>query len=364
MHSVRFLRSSSGGGAVSNEELTASASFRGDRFCRVRCALTSFCLPNVENLGGFTVMGNSNPLHHRKNFLGAARVLLGAMLLAFCFPLASRAQDTGYIGGTVTDKSGAAVVGAEVVITNAAGSLTRTTTTNADGAYVLAALPGDTYNLAVTAKGFQKFTAQKIVLNVAEKARIDVQLTVGSITEEVVVTGESVAQVETTSSDLTSTITGKQIDQLVLNGRNFTQLVNLAPGVVNQTGQDEGTVGVYGNVAYSMNGGRTEYNNWELDGGDNMDNGSNATLNVYPNPEAIAEFKVLTSNYGAQYGRNGSGTVEVETKSGTNAFHGDVYYFGRNDAFNARNFFDAAGEKTPTFKKHEFGYTIGGPVSF
>ena len=309
-------------------------------------------------------MGNSNPLHHRKNFLGAGRVLLGAILLALCLPLASHAQDTGYISGTVTDKSGAAVGGADVVITNTAGSLTRATTTNADGAYVLAALPGDTYNLAVTAKGFQKFTAQKIVLNVAEKARIDVQLTVGSITEEVVVTGESVAQVETTSSDLTSTITGKQIDQLVLNGRNFTQLVNLAPGVVNQTGQDEGTVGVYGNVAYSMNGGRTEYNNWELDGGDNMDNGSNATLNVYPNPEAIAEFKVLTSNYGAQYGRNGSGTVEVETKSGGTSFHGSAFEYLRNEVFNARSWdqgSDITQPKAP-YKKHDFGYTIGGPV--
>jgi hypothetical protein len=103
-------------------------------------------------------------------------------------------------------------------------------------------------------------------------------------------------------------------------------------------------------------------NNWELDGGDNMDNGSNTSLNVYPSLEAIAEFKVLTSNYGAQYGRNGSGTVEVETKSGTNAFHGSVFYFGRNDAFNARNFFDEAGVKAPTFKKHDFGYTIGGPI--
>ena len=105
--------------------------------------------------------------------------------------------------------------------------------------------------------------------------------------------------------------------------RNFTQLVTLVPGVSNQTGQDEGTVGINGNVSFSINGGRVEYNNWELDGGDNMDNGSNSTLNVYPSLEAIAEFKVLTSNYGAQYGRNGSGTVEVETKSGT-AFHGTL----------------------------------------
>ena len=194
----------------------------------------------------------------------------------------------------------AVVAGAEVVITNVTGSATHTTSTNSDGAYVVAGLPGGSYNIVVTAKGFSRYSAKNVVLDVAQKIRVDVVLTVGAVTEEVMVTGESVAQVETQSSDLTSTITGKQIDNLVLNGRNFTQLVNLAPGVVSQTGQDDAKVGVYGNVAYSMNGGRTEYNNWELDGGDNMDNGSNATLNVYPNPEAIAEFKVLTSNY--EYG--------------------------------------------------------------
>src|SRR5437660_12813390 len=218
--------------------------------------------------------------------------------------------------------------------------------------------------MTVSAKGFQKFTAKKIVLTVGEKDRIDVTMNVGAITEEVVVTGESVAQVETTSSDLTSTITGKQIDNLVLNGRNFTQLVNLAPGVVSQTGQDDAKVGVYGNVQYSMNGGRTEYNNWELDGGDNMDNGSNATLNVYPNPEPIAEFKVLTSNYGAQYGRNSTGTVEVETKSGGNSFHGSAFEYLRNDMFNARPW-EAGNDPAhpnPPYKKHDFGYTVGGPV--
>ncbi len=161
-------------------------------------------------------------------------------------------------------------------------------------------------------------------------------LTIGAVTEEVMVTGESIAQVETSSSELSSTISGKQVDELVLNGRNFTQLVTLSPGVVNQTGTDDGKVGVYGNVAYSMNGGRTEYNNWELDGGDNMDNGTNATLNVYPNPEAIAEFKVLTSNYGAQYGRNGSGTVEVETKSGTSFVPRQRVYYGRNESSTRR----------------------------
>src|SRR5436309_7855762 len=321
--------------------------------------------PQVRiSIGGLNVKGNSDFSNPRKNILGAAWLAFVGLIIALALPLASHAQDTGYISGTVTDKSGAAVVGAEVVITNTVGSLTRTTTTNADGAYVVAGLPGASYNISVTAKGFQKYSATNVVLDVAQKIRVDVQLTVGAVTEVVEVTGESVAQVETTSSDLTSTITGKQIDQLVLNGRNFTQLVNLAPGVVNQTGQDEGTVGVYGNVAYSMNGGRTEYNNWELDGGDNMDNGSNATLNVYPNPEAIAEVKVLTSNYGAQYGRNASGTVEVETKSGGSSFHGSAFEYLRNDIFNARSWDEGADPTQPKapYKKHDFGYTVGGPI--
>lgn len=285
------------------------------------------------------------------------------LLLAVFGGSALRAQDTGYISGTVTDKTGAVVVGAEVALANTAGSIARTTTTNADGVYVIAGLPTGMYTITVAAQGFQKYTARDIKLDVAEKARVDIELSVGAMTEEVTVTGESVAQVETQSSDLTSTVTGKQIENLVLNGRNFTQLVNLVPGVVNFTGQDEGTVGVYGNVAYSINGGRTVYNNWELDGGDNMDNGSNSTLNVYPNPEAIAEFKVLTSNYGAQYGRNGSGTVEVQTKSGTSSFHGSAFYYGRNEIFNARSWeegIDPSAKKVP-YKKHDFGYTFGGP---
>ena len=310
--------------------------------------------------------GHGHSFHHAsilKNLPRAARLLVCAMIAILCAAFVAKAQDTGYIGGTVTDKTGAAVAGAEVVISSIAGNSTHATTTNGDGAYVVAGLPGGSYNIVVTAKGFQKYTAKNVVLDVATKIRVDIQLTVGQITEEVVVTGESVAQVETQSSSIGSTISGNQVAQLELNGRNFTQLVTLSPGVVNQTGQDEGRVGVYGNVAYAINGGRTEYNNWELDGGDNMDNGSNSTLNVYPNPEAIAEFKVLTSNYGAQYGRNGSGTIEVETKSGSQSFHGSAFEYLRNDMFNANEYFNnAAGIPRPPYKKHDFGYTVGGPV--
>ena len=260
----------------------------------------------------------------------------------------------------MTDATGAAVSGASVTIANPEHGITRQMSTNSTGEYNQSGLPAGTYNVVVTAPGFKKFEARAVKLDVAEKARVDVSLQVGAASTEVVVEGSAVAQVETQSSDLSGTITGTQISQLQLNGRNFTQLVTLTPGVSNQTGQDEGTVGVYGNVSYSMNGGRVEYNNWELDGGDNMDNGSNSTLNVYPSIDAIAEFKVLTSNYGAQYGRNGSGTVEVETKSGTNRFHGDVYEFIRNDAFNSPAWFQSG--VVPEYKKNDYGYTIGGPI--
>jgi hypothetical protein len=287
------------------------------------------------------------------------RGLLGSVLLAVVLCVAGYAQDTASITGTVVDPSGAALAGAQVAVTNAEHGVSRTAGTNASGDYLFAALPIGSYDMTVTATGFKKYEAKGVILRVAEKARVNVTLQVGAIDTEIVVEGEQVAQVETQSSDLSGTVTGKEISQLELNGRNFTQLITLVPGVSNQSGQDEAQVGVNGNVAFSVNGGRTEYNNWEMDGGDALDNGSNTSLNVYPSVDAISEFKVLSSNYGAQYGRNGSGTVEIETKSGTSHFHGDLYEFVRNDAFNAVQYFQT---KVPPYKKHDFGFTIGGPV--
>ena len=287
------------------------------------------------------------------------------MLFVLMFGVAGWGQ-TGSITGTVKDPSGAAIAGATVVVTSPERGITREMQTNSTGDYNQSGLSEGNYDVIVTATGFKKFQAKAVKLDVSEKARVDVTLQVGAATTEVVVEGTNVAQVETQSSELAGTVSGKEISQLQLNGRNFTTLVALVPGVSNQTGMDEPQVGINGSVAFSMNGGRTEYNAWELDGGDNMDNGSNGTLNVYPSVDAIAEFKVLTSNYGAQYGRNGSGTVEVETKSGTKQFHGDAYEFVRNDYFNAKNYTDMAshggsGKATP-YKKNDFGYTIGGPV--
>jgi hypothetical protein len=294
------------------------------------------------------------------------RVLLQVVVLVVTFCGAAWAQTTGSITGTVKDPSGAAVAGASVVVTSPERGITRQMATNSTGEYNQSALPAGSYDIIVTATGFKKYQAKGVKLDVAEKARVDVALEVGSISTEVIVQGENVARVETQSSDLSGTVTGKEITQLELNGRNFTTLVSLVPGVSNQTNMDEPQVGINGSVSFSMNGGRVEYNNWELDGGDNMDNGSNGTLNVYPSVDAIAEFKVLTSNYGAQFGRNGSGTVEVETKGGTKAFHGDLYEFVRNDAFNANNYFNSlyrGGDgKSPAYKKNDYGYTVGGPV--
>jgi len=290
----------------------------------------------------------------RNRWAWAIGILLGAVSAASLL-----AQDTASLIGTVTDPTGAAVANAQVSIDNAERGVHRKLATNQAGEYSAPALPAPVpYDVTVTAQGFKKYQAKGVILRVAEKTRVDVNLQVGSSSTSVEVVGTTVAQVETQSSDLGSTVTGKEITQLELNGRDFTSLVGLAPGVTNQSGTDEGGEGAT-TVAFSVNGGRTEYNNFEVDGGDMLDNGSNTTLNVYPSIDAIAEFTVLTSNYGAQYGKNGSGDVETELKSGTNKFHGDLYEFLRNDDLNATQF---PLTSVPEYKKNDFGFTIGGPV--
>ncbi len=291
------------------------------------------------------------------------RVFLCALLGVLFAPLANFAQDTGQITGTVQDATGAVFPGARVTITNHSAGLTRTTETNSAGEYLVAGLPQGRYDISVTGKGFKEYLATGVVLDAAQKLRVDVTLEIGAVSERVVVSGENVAQVETQSAELATTITSTQLSELELNGRNFTQLITLTPGVGNSGTRGEADVGVNGSILYNVNGGRNEYNNWELDGGSIMDSGSNQTLNLYPSLDSISEVRVMTSNYGAQYGLNGSGTVEVETKSGTNQFHGDLYEYVRNDDFNANGFFNnAANNPRPAYKRNDFGYTLGGPV--
>ena len=267
------------------------------------------------------------------------------------------------ISGTVTDQTGAVLAGATVTVTNAAG-FKQTTASNGQGAYVVNGIPPGTYDISVSAPAFKTFQAPGVAVVAGDTIPLDATLEPGGEKTEVNVQAGGAAQVETENAEVSGTLTQKEVSTLGLNGRNFTQLITLTPGVSNQTGQDEAKVGVNGSVKYSVNGGRVEYNSFEVDGSDVLNaglSGAESTLVVYPSLDAIQEVKVLTSNYGAQYGRTASGTVQVATKSGGNKWHGNGYEFFRNEFMNARNYFDQT-TKAPLYRRNDFGGTIGGPL--
>ncbi|MGA9527765.1 MAG: TonB-dependent receptor [Terriglobales bacterium] len=288
--------------------------------------------------------------------------------------------DKAAIEGTATDQTGAVVADAKAVLTSASGEKIETQV-NDRGVYAFNNIIPGTYTLTVTAANFAPKVFDNVALTAGLGLTLDASLEPASEKTEVNVESSSVGQVETESATVSGTITQKEVVSIGLNGRNFTQLIALAPGVSNQTGQDEAKVGVVGSVKYSVNGGRVEYNSYEIDGNDVLNtglNGSSSTLMVYPSLDAIQEVKVLTSNYGAQYGRTASGTVQVTTKSGTPNWHGNIYDFVRNEFFNSRNFFDVVytsppapgevagsqtfGNKAPLYRRQDFGGTIGGPL--
>jgi len=264
--------------------------------------------------------------------------------------------------GIATDQSGAVVQGAVATATGPSGTVT--VNANTLGQYVLNGLQPGAYKLTVSASGFAPFQTDVTVAS-DQALELDAPLSPKGTGEKIEVTSkEGPAEVQTDTSNLEGTITQKEVLQTGLNGRNFTQLIALAPGVSNQTQQDEALVGVKGSVKYSVNGGRVEYNNFDVDGSDVLNaglNGAESTLMVYPSLDAIQEVKVLTSNYGAQYGRSASGTVLVTTKSGTPSIHGGVYDFVRNEFFNARNYFDQT-TKAPLYRRQDFGGSVGGPL--
>src|SRR5208282_1086386 len=291
------------------------------------------------------------------------------------------AGDKGAINGIVTDQTGAVVTNAKAVLTSDAGTKLQTQVSD-KGVYSFTGLEPGTYTLVVTAPNFADMPFDHITVTAGLELTLDAPLVPAKAkAEEVNVESGGVGQVETESSSVSGTITQKEVVSIGLNGRNFTQLIALAPGVSNQTGQDEAKVGVVGSVKYSVNGGRVEYNTFDVDGSDVLNtglNGASSTLVVYPSLDAIQEVKVLTSNYGAQYGRTASGTVMVTTKSGTPEWHGNIYDFIRNEAFNSRNYFDVEyttppplgetccgetfGNKAPLYRRQDFGGTIGGPL--
>jgi Carboxypeptidase regulatory-like domain/TonB-dependent Receptor Plug Domain len=243
---------------------------------------------------------------------------------------APRAQkvsgDKGAINGMVTDQTGAVVTDAKAALASTAGEKLETRV-NDKGVYSFSGLKPGAYTLIVTSPNFAVKTFDNITLTAGLELTLDASLEPAGAKTEVNVKSSAVGAVETESSTVSGTITQKEVVSIGLNGRNFTQLIALAPGVSNQTGQDEAKVGVVGSVKYSVNGGRVEYNTFEVDGSDVLNtglNGASSTLMVYPSLDAIQEVKVLTSNYGAQYGRTASGTVQVtrspEPPSGTETF--------------------------------------------
>jgi len=296
----------------------------------------------------------------------AERLSTGAfLLLVILLTVAGHAQNARFFG-QVMDAENAAIPQAKIDITNLDSKTQLHAVSDDAGAYSVPFLTAGNYRIVVQAAGFQGLT-KDVSLGMGQGLELNLQLAVQGASTTVNVeggAGSELTQLHLENSEVSGTIVGKEVAALQLNGRNFSQLIALAPGVSNQTSQDEAKVGMAGSVAYSVNGGRTEYNSFQVDGSETLNVGINknhSTLIVYPSIDAIQEIKVLTSNYGAQYPSTGNGTTIVTTKSGTEALHGSLYEFFRNEALNAKGYFDI-GNKAPLYRRNDFGGTIGGPV--
>jgi hypothetical protein len=295
-----------------------------------------------------------------------SRSLSLTVLFLLCARAVISQSENGQISGQVTDQQGLAVSGAIVEVVNQGTLAKRETKTNDTGNYSVPYLPEGRYQVVIQAQGFGTAVSGDLLLAQAQSMIFNVQLTVSKEKASVTVEGGGAGHIETTNAEVSGTLNETEVKAYGLNGRVATQLITLTPGVSNQTGQDEGKVGVVGSAKYSVNGGRVEYNIFEVDGTDVLNNSINAarggnTFIINPSVDAIAEMKVLTSNYGAMYGRTASGIVLITTKSGTSDFHGDAYEFLRNEMFNSKNFFDQTNG-APLYRRNDFGYTFGGPL--
>src|SRR5215470_3735676 len=274
----------------------------------------------------------------------------------------------GTILGTVTDASGAVVTGAKVTVHNTGTGLERTTTTSADGSYSIPELPIGAYNVTITQSGFQTFVANAVTVDVATERRVDAELKTGEVSTRVEVSADQLPIVDTTSAELGGTLTSDTIETLPINGRDYTKLIYLNPGVAGSPDQISDSPGSYG--TFSMNGSRGRSNNFLLDGTDMNDGYRNdPAINeagVFGDPatilpiDAVAELRVL-SNYEAEYGRNSGAVVNIVTKSGTNNWHGSALEYWRDGSLGARNYFNSAGGKNP-FHNNQFGGSFGGPI--
>src|SRR5215471_15285561 len=294
------------------------------------------------------------------------RCVASALLAVLWWSPSLRAQAvSGTILGTVLDSSGAAVPGASVTIVNSETGLTRTVTTDSTGEYNAPSLPPGEYGVTGEMRGFKRVSLSGVRLNVDQKARVDLKLEIGDVTESVRVEA-AVPLVQSDSSELGATVNETQVKELPLNGRDFVQLTRLIPGVsrgvpgANNDGA--GNEGWRMSSTFVANGMRTRDNNFLLDGVDNNELNLNTVI-IFPNVDAIEEFKVQTSTYSAEFGRANGGVVNLQIKSGTNQFHGNGFEFLRNDKFDANDLFNNKfGRAKPAFRQNQFGGTLGGPI--
>jgi hypothetical protein len=297
------------------------------------------------------------------------RQLLAACLLVLT-PLAlagnaSAQAVTGTIIGTVADTTGAVLPGVSVTVKHTETGFTRTLVTDSNGEYTAASVPTGTYTVTGEISGFKSVSLSNVQVGVDQRVRADINLEVGAMTESV----EIVAQtplVQTSSSDLSTTVTEDQIKQLPLNGRNFVSLTRTIPGVLRgipgSNIDGAGSLAWRASAAFSANGQRPRDNNYLLDGVDNNETWLQ-TVVVFPSVDAIDEFKLQTSTYSAEFGRSLGGVVNLQIKSGSNEFHGSAFEFHRNSKFDANNFFNNANQRPkPDFKQNQFGGTLGGPI--
>lgn len=285
------------------------------------------------------------------------------VLALFLFSTPALAQrSSGTIRGTVTDPSSSIVPGATVTVRNEGTGLTRTTVTNADGLYAFTELPVGSYQIEVALSGFKTASRTNIVLNVADDRAVNVQLDTGGVSETVTVESPALST-KTIGGDVSGIITGDQARALPLNGRNFLQLATLMPGVSAPDFLNVKDKGLLGGSDLSISGGDVTANLWTVDGANNNDVGSNRTILVYPSVDAIEEFKILRNSYGPEFGQSGGAQINIVTRGGTNRFTGSIFYSGRNDSLNTKNYFlDKAEQPKDELKRHDFGGSLGGPL--
>jgi len=278
-------------------------------------------------------------------------LLLGALY--------SFAQEATIVG-TVADPSGAALPNVAITVTHVETAETRTSVTNSDGQYVVSALPIGHYNVSAKAPGFSSADRSNIVLNVNDRTRIDFDLKVGATTESITVEASAVA-VQSDSSEVSTVINGNQVSELGTNGRSILSLYALTPGA--SSGQPDLIIPtpVSGDNNVSVNGQRAGHNLQVLDGSENLDRGGSGP-SVAPSLDAIAEFRTMNSNYSAEFGLTGSATITNVIKSGGKQFHASAWEFGRNDALDARNYFNPSPQKVAELRFNVYGFNAGGQV--